>query len=416
MMPPNVSPLYELLAQAETPQVAAERQRAERAEHQVREMQSLLHMAAQMGRLGAWSYVVGEPCVTWSEEVCAIHQLATGARPTPEEALAFFAPEYRDAMAAMISKSLADGTPFDIEGEIIASRGQRVWVRAIGEAQWDADGRVCRLQGAMQDISEARRAAERELQMAEQLAAALAKRVSERTAQLETANQELEAFSYSIAHDLRAPLSSMDGFSMMLQQAAGEGLSDRGRHYLARIRAGVRQMSELTDALLTLSTLSRTSLVMEAVDLAALARGAVMACRERSGDRQVKISIPDAMPAYGDERLLMQVMNHLVGNAWKFSSRTANAQIEIGMKQGVGGEVVYFVRDNGAGFDMGYATKMFEPFHRLHPVADYEGTGMGLAIVRKVVTRHRGRVWAGSAPGEGASFYFTLGRRDVTAS
>ncbi|WP_161799047.1 ATP-binding protein [Caenimonas sp. SL110] len=396
--------------------MAAERQRAERAEDQLREMQSLLHMAAQMGRLGAWSYVVGERCVTWSEEVCAIHHLASGARPTPEEALAFFSPEYRDAMSAMISKSLADGTPFDIEGEIITARGQRVWVRAIGEAQWDVDGRVCRLQGAMQDISETRRAAERELHMAEQLAAALARRVSERTAQLETANQELEAFSYSIAHDLRAPLSSMDGFSMMLQQAAGDDLSDRGRHYLSRIRAGVRQMSELTDALLTLSTLSRTSLVLEEVDLADLAHGAVMACRERSGKRQVEVSIPAAMPAYGDERLLMQVMNHLVGNAWKFSSRTANAQIEIGMKQDAGNEVVYFVRDNGAGFDMGYASKMFEPFHRLHPVADYEGTGMGLAIVRKVVTRHRGRVWAGSAPGEGASFYFTLGQREPAAS
>lgn len=433
MIPPGVTPLYKLppsgaaplsggetLPAAGAASLAAERLRAERAEHQLREMQWLLQMASQMGRLGAWNYVVGEARATWSRELCAIHQLPAGATPTPEEALAFFAPEYRESMAAAISKCLLDGTPFDVETEIITAQAVRIWIRAIGEAEWDEHGRVCRLRGAMQDISETRRAADGELRMAEQLAAELARSVSERTTQLEAANRELEAFSYSIAHDLRAPLGSIDGFSVVLERTAGDALPEQSRHYLARIRAGVRQMADLTDALLLLATLSRTSLLLTPVDLAALANAAVSACREQSGSRQVAVSIAHAMPAYGDERLLTQVMNQLVGNAWKFSSRNPDAKIEIGIKdvggEGAQGEVTYFVRDNGEGFDMGYASKMFEPFHRLHAQAAYEGTGMGLAIVRKVVTRHGGRVWAGSAPGEGASFYFTLGKPGTPSS
>jgi signal transduction histidine kinase len=415
MMPPIASPISELLAvrPANAPPVASERVRAERAEQQLRKMQSLLDMAAQMGRLGAWDYDVGQPCVTWSIEVCAIHDVPAGCRPTPEEAIAFFAPEYRESMSAVISKCLVDGSPFDVEGEIVTARGKRVWIRSIGEAEWDAQGRVRRLQGAIQDISESKRSAERELRMAEQLAAALEQRVSERTAQLEAANKELEAFSYSIAHDLRAPLSSIDGFSQMLEHAAGKEIPDRCNHYLKRIRAGIRQMSELTDGLLTLASLARTDLQTERVDLAALANAALASCRESAPDREVAVTVAPAMPADGDPRLLSQVVGNLVGNAWKFTSRTPDARIEVGVLEDRAGKPVYFVRDNGAGFDMAYASKMFEAFHRMHASSDFEGMGIGLAIVRKVVSRHGGRVWAESAPGRGASFHFTLGAARV---
>ena len=374
----------------------------------LRETQSQLQMAAQLGRLGAWAFVVGQPCLTWSGEVCAIHDMPSGSEPTPEEAIGFFAPEYREHVAAVFSSCLANGSPFDIEGEIITARGRRVWVRALGEAEWDGRGIVRRLQGALQDISEGKLAAERELRMAEQLAISLEHRVGERTAQLEAANKDLEAFAYSIAHDLRAPLSSIDGFSKMLLQTAGDDLPEPGRHYLERIHAGVQQLAQLTDGMLALAHLSRTDLRCEQTDLSALAHAAVASCRDSEPGRDIGIAIADELQAYGDPRLLALAMTNLIANAWKFTAKTPGAKLEFARMEDAGAHRVYFVRDNGAGFDMTYADKLFEPFHRLHARTEYDGTGIGLAIARKVVTRHQGRIWAESAPGKGAAFFFTL--------
>ncbi|RZJ02784.1 MAG: hypothetical protein EOO54_26165 [Haliea sp.] len=234
-------------------------------------------------------------------------------------------------------------------------------------------------------------------------------RVRQRTAELEAANRELESFSYSIAHDLRAPLGSIDGFSQMLEQAAGGVLDERGQHYLRRIRAGVRHMGELTDGLLALSSLSRASLRREEVDLAVLAQEALAALREQAPGREVEVQLAASLPALGDPRLLAQVMGNLVGNAWKFTAHTPAARIEIGSMPGEDGQQVYTVRDNGAGFDMAHAAKMFEAFNRMHTASEFEGTGIGLAIVHKIVLRHGGRIWAQSAVQRGACFYFTLG-------
>jgi light-regulated signal transduction histidine kinase (bacteriophytochrome) len=307
-----------------------------------------------------------------------------------------------------------DGSPFDAEARVVTAKGRRLWVRVICEAEWDAHGRVRRIHGACQDITDAKRAAERERELAEQhaqqlqrLNTELEERVRERTAQLEAANRELEAFSYSIAHDLRAPLGSMDGFSKFLAQRV-DPADTRAGHCLSRIRAGVRQMGELTDGLLALANLSRTSLRDDEVDLAALAREAVAACHERSSQREVEVTVAGTMPVRGDARLLAQVMGNLVGNAWKFTSRKDHARIEIGCEKNPDGTVVYFVRDNGAGFDMAYAARMFEAFQRMHSASEFEGTGIGLAIVHKIVTRHGGRIWAEGAPDRGATFRFTL--------
>jgi PAS domain S-box-containing protein len=256
----------------------------------------------------------------------------------------------------------------------------------------------------IRDVTE-RVLAQRELL---RLNAELEARVRERTAQLELANKDMEAFSYSIAHDLRAPLGAIDGFSEYLERAAAAELGQRGRHLLGRIRAGVRQMQDLTEGLLLLANLSRTSLHSVAVDLAPLARAVVSACRERAPERGADIIVAPTLPAFGDPRLLAQVMENLVGNAWKFTARTQTAHIEVGSMRAPDGVTVYFVRDNGAGFDAAYAAKLFEPFQRLHSQDEFEGTGIGLAIVHKVITRHGGRIWAESAPGEGATFYFTL--------
>ena len=242
-----------------------------------------------------------------------------------------------------------------------------------------------------------------------QLNGELEERVRQRTAQLETANRELEAFSYSVSHDLRSPLKSIDGFSHLLERTIGDKAGEKGTHYLNRIRSGVRQMADLIDGLLSLAQLSRDKLQFSKVDLADIARSVEKECRERDPERQAHILIQDTMPVIGDQRLLSVILQNLLGNAWKFTSRRELARIEVGSQPGEAGETVYFVRDNGAGFDMAYAEKLFGTFQRLHSPADFAGTGIGLATVKRVVDRHGGRIWAEGKENEGAVFYFTLG-------
>jgi light-regulated signal transduction histidine kinase (bacteriophytochrome) len=235
-------------------------------------------------------------------------------------------------------------------------------------------------------------------------------RVRRRTAQLEMANRELEAFSYSASHDLRSPLRVIDSFSSLLEKSVGGGLDERSRHYLNRIRFNVRHMAELIDALLALAHVSRVGLQREPVDLGALAAAALEQCREREPERKANIHIAGGMLAQADPALLAQVMQNLVGNAWKFTSKLPEASIAIGCETAPGSPTTYFIRDNGAGFDMSYADNLFGAFQRLHTPAEFPGTGIGLATVHRIITRHEGRIWAQSAPGEGAAFFFTLGQ------
>ncbi|RYX92111.1 MAG: PAS domain S-box protein [Comamonadaceae bacterium] len=233
-------------------------------------------------------------------------------------------------------------------------------------------------------------------------------RVKLRTAELEEANRELEAFSYSVSHDLRTPLSAIDGFSGMLEKSAGSALEGSSRHYLGRIRAGVQQMGALIDDLLSLAQVSRASMQRELVDIGAMARKVLEELHEHEPGRRLHADVQAGLVAQGDWRLLMRVVENLVGNAWKFTARQAETRIAIGTAGGGGGREIFFVRDNGAGFDMAYAEKLFGTFQRLHTADEFPGTGIGLATVHRIVTRHGGHVWAESAPAQGATFYFSL--------
>jgi PAS domain S-box-containing protein len=237
----------------------------------------------------------------------------------------------------------------------------------------------------------------------------LENRVLRRTAQLEAANKELEAFSYSVAHDLRSPLSAIDGYCALLQKAVPPESGERAIHYLTRIRGGVRRMGELTDGLLSLAQLSRTSLSWDVVDLSAEAARVIGQLAEDDASRNVKVSIEPGMLVKADTSLLRQVLENLIANAWKFTSKKERAEITVGKETGPDHQPVYFVRDNGAGFDMAYADKLFGTFQRLHSPDEFAGSGIGLATVKRIISRHGGRIWATAALGEGSTFYFTLG-------
>lgn len=225
---------------------------------------------------------------------------------------------------------------------------------------------------------------------------------------LRLSNQELEAFSYSVSHDLRSPLNTVDGFSRLLAKQLDQNTNEKVQHYLSRIQAGVAQMGRLIEDLLSLAQVSRMQLREETVDLSAIARDIADECRGRAPSRVAEIHIADGLRVLGDGRLIRVVMENLIGNAWKFTSQRPRAVISVGQTKVDGGMTAFFVRDNGAGFDMAYADKLFNTFQRLHAVSEFPGTGVGLATVSRVIGRHRGQVWAESAPDQGATFFFTL--------
>jgi signal transduction histidine kinase len=227
-------------------------------------------------------------------------------------------------------------------------------------------------------------------------------------AAVERANRELEAFSHSVAHDLRAPLRSIGGFSEILIEEHSAELDATALGYLRHVREAAEQMSHLIDGLLELSSVSGSELSHKRVDLTQVVRSVITWLQSADPGRRVAFTVAENLATHGDPTLLRVVLENLLGNAWKFTSKRAGARIEVG-STAADGEQVFFVSDNGAGFDMATATKLFEPFRRLHSVEEFEGTGIGLATVQRVIERHGGRIWADAAVGQGATFSFTLG-------
>jgi len=226
--------------------------------------------------------------------------------------------------------------------------------------------------------------------------------------QLETANKELEVFSYSISHDLRAPLRSLDGFSQMLFEDYANQLDEQGKDYLQRIRKASQHMAELIDALLMLSRMTRKEMHYETVDLSTLAQATLAELRQMQPKRQIEVVVEEGLVVKGDPHLLRVVMENLLDNAWKYTSRQPEARIEVGAMRQEDGKWTYFVRDNGAGFDMAFADKLFKAFQRLHTPNEFPGVGIGLATVQRIIHRHGGRIWAEGEVEKGATFYFTL--------
>jgi PAS domain S-box-containing protein len=256
----------------------------------------------------------------------------------------------------------------------------------------------------VKDISE-RKIAQQEILL---LNSELEDRVQRRTQQLETANKELGAFSYSISHDLRSPLSTINGFTQLLVKSDGDQLTEKGKHYLDRIRMGAVNMGKLIDGLLSLVQTSRAAVSRVDIDLTEMSIRLMEELRDSEPDRMVDVHIQAGMLINGDSAMVTVIMQNLIGNAWKYSSKTLDSRVEIGSETLEDGVTCIFVRDNGAGFDMAYAENLFEAFQRLHKDTEFKGTGIGLANVKRMVERHGGRVWAQAELGRGATFRFTL--------
>jgi signal transduction histidine kinase len=263
-----------------------------------------------------------------------------------------------------------------------------------------------------QALSSLRESEAQQRRLAEQLAEAnlgLERRVAERTSELQAANRHLEAFSYSVSHDLRGPLQSILGFSDILIHKFGDAVGEEGRRHLDRVHAGARHMGDLIEGLLTLGRVLKADLNRAPVNLSSLAHEIAQEIREAQPGRQVELVIHNGLHAVGDAVLLRAVLANLLGNAWKFTSKRANARIEVGKRaDGHAGETVFFVKDNGAGFEMKNAEKLFSAFQRLHSQDEFPGTGVGLATVQRIIARHGGQIWAESHPGNGATFFFNL--------
>jgi PAS domain S-box-containing protein len=373
------------------------------AEEALRESEQRLRLAQQVAHIGTFEWNIQTGVNRWTPELEAMYGLAPGQfAGTQQTWETLIHPEDRAAAVSQISAALQHGN-FEAEWRVVWPDGTMRWLHGRAWVFKDNAGQPQRLIGVNIDITD-RRQAEQEVR---RLNADLEQRVVERTAELEAAVKELEAFSYSVSHDLRAPLRFMDGFSQVLVQDYGAKVPDEARRYLTIIRESAQRMGELIDSLLSFSRLSRQPLNKRYVDTAELVRLTVEELRFQHPGRHIDVRLGDLPPCHADRTLIKQVWINLISNAFKYTRLRQQPVIEIGC-DGSNGDQVFFVRDNGTGFDMKFVAKLFGVFQRLHRDKEYEGTGVGLAIVQRIIHRHGGRVWADAAPNRGATFFFTL--------
>lgn len=387
--------------------VARDMSEKNRLDREIARTKRLLDRSQQISKLGGWEIDAVSGTISWTDEVYRIHGLDPSFDTNDlAQDINFYAPESVPLIEAAVGRAIAEGEQFDLELELVRVGGEQIPVRVIG-APVVEDGHVVRVEGTIVDISELRRARQEILDLNSSLEA----RVAIRTQELTTANEELEAFAYSVSHDLRAPLRSIDGFSQAVLDEYAGAVDETGRDYLTRLRNASQRMGVLIDDILNLSRMSRGEMTRSPVDLSELARSVSAEVQERDPSRTVEIVITNGLNAVGDARLMRIALENLFANAFKFTATTAQARIEFGCEQNTGQDV-YFVRDNGVGFDMAYKDQLFVPFHRLHAGNEYPGTGIGLATVRRIIRRHGGRIWAHGEVDRGATIYFTLREED----
>ncbi len=370
-----------------------------------------LKEAQQLSGLGSWECDLATGRLHWSDEVYRIFEVDPGkVAPSFERFLEWVHPEDRALVRQTFDASIRDRRTYNVVHRLLLPGGRIKYVRERGVTEYE-DDRPVRSMGTVLDITEVR-----EAQLAlQQLNEELESRVSRRTGELAQANRELEAFAYSVSHDLRTPLRSIHGFACVLEDEESDRLSDAGRRHLRRIQDGSRRMGQLITDLLSLAHLGRAKMDLAQVDLSELALQLAADLQRAEPGREVDWDIQPGLQAMADPGLMRVVLQNLLGNAWKYTGQTPQPRISLSRERSADGLVTFCVRDNGAGFDMAYAAQLFQPFKRLHAHHEFEGSGVGLATVGRVVRRHGGQVRGEGAVGQGAAFYFSLPEAPVLA-
>ena len=390
----------------------------------------LLDATGELARVGGWEIDLERNELSWTEAVYKIHEIGLDYRPTVDAGINFYAPDAVPVISEAVRRAIDEGQPFDLELQLITAKRNRIWVRAIGEAI-RRDGRVVKVRGVFQDIHQQKLTAlelEKHREHLEELVAQrtakleeserrlveardeLERRVRDRTAQLEESNHELEAFSYSVSHDLRAPLRAIGGFTRILTDDYAPQLDSEGQRLCSIVRQNAGKMGRLIDDLLAFSRLGRAEMCLSPVDMGTMASSVFHELTTPESRARIDFRVGTVPPAVADPTLMRQVWMNLLSNAIKFSSKRERALITVAGHQDAG-EIVYAVQDNGAGFDMQYVGKLFGVSQRLHNARDFEGTGVGLALVQRVIRRHGGRVWAQGETDRGATFNFAFEAR-----
>ena len=375
-----------------------------KAELALRDANAMLAVAQRAAGAGIWNWDIVADKLTWTPEFLELFGLPPESEASFETWRAAVHPQDVKQAESQIARAIDEHMPLVNEYRVVLPDGAVRWISALGTAAYGDDGRPLRMSGICLDIDERKRREEEIRALNEQLE----QRVTERTRELSLTNRELQEFVYSVSHDLRSPLRALDGFSMVLLEDYSDVLDDEGRGHLERVRAAAQHMAELIDALLALSRVGRREVDLRFVDLAVTARTIADELTEAEPERLVTITIADELTTHTDEALADIVLRNLLGNAWKFTSLKDEATIEVGSLR-KRGSTVFYVRDDGAGFDPAHAGAMFRPFQRLHGQGEFPGTGIGLATVQRALDKLGGRCWAEGAPGKGATFFFTLG-------
>ena len=357
-------------------------------------------LAQKAANTGSWDWNVVDGSLKWSDEIEPMFGFERGKfGGRYVDFLACLHPDDRKIVEDGVRACIDKGEPYDVEHRIIWPDGSIHWISEKGDVVRDKDGTAVRMLGVVRDITLKKKQ--------EETINLLNKDLERRTFELSESNRELEAFTYSVSHDLRGPLRRIDGFSEILEKDYSKVLDENALRYLSRIRHSTKAMDQLIDDMLRLSRLNTAELTIAQVDIGSIAKEIIEGMARADPSRKVKTSVHGDFIVSGDSNLLRVALENLLGNAWKFTSKNAQATIELGEKK-EDGRKVFFVKDNGIGFDMKHADRLFIPFQRFHNPEEFPGTGLGLAVVRRVVSRHGGRVWAESEPGKGATFYFTL--------
>ena len=373
--------------------------KSKQAEQELRRSKKLLAETELIGRVGGWEVDINTRMITWTDELYRIHEVDTSFKPNVNTGISFYTPESQPVIEKAVERAIEFGEPFDLELEIITAKGNLRSVHSIGKT----DPENNRIYGFFQDITERKRI-ETAIQ---QLNSALEQRVLERTHQLEMANKELEAFSYSVSHDLRAPLRHINGYVDLLTAKFSDHLPEKATYYLSVITDSTREMGILIDDLLRFSRTSRQDLSKINFDMNILVNEVVDKVKEDEPLRRIVWSVQNLPEVFGDVAMLKQVWTNLISNAVKYTKYKETAEIKISYVVDKN-NYVFSIRDNGVGFDMQYANKLFGVFQRLHSKDEFEGTGIGLAHVQRIIHKHNGKVWAEAEPDKGAVFYFSI--------